>query len=183
MGRVAVQIYAASSLDGYLAPPDGSVDWLESFDAGIDLGYDAFYSDVGSIISGRTTYEQLLTFGGWPYEGKPLVVVSTRPQPDELPDGVSWSSGEDLAGLVKELATEASGNVWLLGGGELHRTFLAAGLVDEIWTHVMPLMLGDGIAMFPAPYPGLRVALIETRTYANGVVMLRYRVASGRERA
>ena len=177
-----VQIYAASSVDGYLAPADGSVAWLEAFDGGgIDLGYDAFYGDVGSIITGRTTYEQILTFGAWPYEGKPVVVLSKRKPGDSSPD-VRWNNGDDLAALVADLRSEAKGNVWLLGGGAVHRAFLAAGLVDEVWTHVIPVMLGDGIRMFPAPYPIQRVSLIETRTYANSVTMLRYAL-EGAEKA
>jgi dihydrofolate reductase len=176
-----VQIYAASSVDGYLAPPDGSVAWLEAFDeGGIDLGYDSFYGRVGSIISGRTTYEQVLTFGGWPYEGKPVVVLSTREPGTSLP-GVRWNDGSDLAALVAELQDEAKGNVWLLGGGAVHRAFLAAGLVDEVWTHVIPVMLGDGIPMFPPRFPEQRVSLIETRSYANDAVMLRYAI-SGAEK-
>jgi dihydrofolate reductase len=171
-----VQIYAASSVDGYLAPSDGSVAWLEAFDeGGIDLGYDSFYGGVGSIISGRITYEQVLTFGNWPYEGKPVVVLSTR-EPGTSGPGVRWNDGSDLTALVADLRREAKGNVWLLGGGAVHRAFLAAGLVDELWTHVIPVMLGDGIRMFPAPYPTQHVKLVETRTYANDAVMLRYAI-------
>ena len=172
-----VQIYAASSVDGFLAPADGSVAWLEDFDAaGIDLGYDAFYDEVGSIITGRITYEQILTFDGWPYEGKPVVVLSKR-KPGESSPVVRWNNGDDLAALVTELRSETKGNVWLLGGGAVHRAFLAAGLVDEVWTHVIPVMLGDGIPMFPPEFPKIPVSLIETRTYANDVIMLRYRVS------
>ena len=171
-----VQIYAASSVDGYLAPTDGSVSWLEAFDeGGIDLGYDAFYSHVGSIITGRTTYEQVLTFGGWPYEGKPVVVLSTREAGTSMA-GVRWNKGDNLAALVRELREETPGNIWLLGGGAVHRAFLAAGLVDEVWTHVIPVMLGDGIPMFPSGFPQQRVSLTETRTYANNAIMLRYAV-------
>ena len=68
--------------------------------------------------------------------------------------GVRTDDGTDLADLVAALQEESgTGSTWLLGGGAVHRSFLAEGLVDEIWTHVMPLLLGDGIPMFPASYP------------------------------
>jgi dihydrofolate reductase len=172
-------IYAATSLDGYLAPPDGSVDWLEPFGDGPDLGIDAFLETVGSLVVGRTTFDQVRGFGDWPYGKRPTAVLTRRGGVDDVPLGVRADDGADLRGLVAALQEESgTGSTWLLGGGTVHRTFLAEGLVDEIWTHVMPLLLGDGIPMFPASYPATDLHLIESRTYTNGVVLLRYRVSS-----
>ena len=182
-GRSPVMIYAASSLDSYLAPTDGSVSWLDTFGTpdGVDLGYDAFYAGIGSLVIGRTTYEQVLGFGDWPYAGKPTVVLTTRESlgTDPLPPGVRLDDGEDLAQLVRDLQDEAEGATWLVGGGAAHQTFLAAGLVDEIWTHVMPVLLGSGIPMFPPEFPQQSLTLLESRTYHGGgpgIVLLRYRV-------
>jgi dihydrofolate reductase len=106
-------------------------------------------------------------------------VLTRRGGLDDLPAGVRTDDGSDLAGLVAALQEESgTGSTWLLGGGAVHRTFLTEGLVDEIWTHVMPLLLGDGIPMFPASYPATGLDLIESRTYSGGVVLLRYGVAS-----
>lgn len=188
-------IYAATSLDGYLAPPDGSVDWLEPFGDGPDLGVEAFMKTVGSLVTGRTTFDQVRGFGAWPYGTRPTAVLTRRGGLNDLPPGVRVDDGADLPGLIASLQEEsipdesvaqdesahdgsASGCTWLLGGGAVHRTFLAEGLVDEIWTHVMPLLLGDGIPMFPASYPAATLHLVETRTYSNGAVLLRYRVPS-----
>lgn len=122
-----VQIYAATSVDGYLAPPDGSVGWLEAFGGGPDLGYDDFYRSVGSLVVGRTTYEQVRGFGDWPYAGKPAVVLTRRGALVDLPDGVTSDDGSDLLGLVRRLgAATPDGTIWLVGGGEVHRAFLAA---------------------------------------------------------
>jgi dihydrofolate reductase len=181
-GRDApVVIYAASSADGYLAPADGSVGWLEEFEDGPDFGYDDFFGGIGSIVVGRSTFEQVRDFGVWPYEGRPTAVLTSRDDlgPEPLPEGVRLDRGTDLAWLVQQLQDEAaSGATWLLGGGAVHQAFLAEGLVDEIWTHVMPVLLGDGIRMFPADYPAQPLTLVESRTYhgVRGVVLLRYRV-------
>jgi dihydrofolate reductase len=176
-------IYAASSLDSYLAPADGSVSWLEAFgtDEAADLGYDAFLAGIGSLVIGRTTYEQVLGFGEWPYHGKPTTVLTTRESlgDDPPPPGVRTDHGDDLAQLVRALQDEAEGATWLVGGGTVHRAFLAAGLVDEIWTHVMPVLLGSGVAMFPPAFPRQSLTLLESRTYHGGgpgIVLLRYRV-------
>ncbi len=172
----SVQIYAASSLDGYLAPADGSVDWLGRFDDGIDLGYDAFYAAVGSMIVGRSTFHQVLGFGEWPYQGKPVTVLSRSAPPEELPAEVSFDEGADLLSLVTRMKAEASRNVWVIGGGAVHRSFLQAGLVDEIWLHLLPIMLGEGILMFPPRFDARDLTLTESRTYKNGAVLLRYGV-------
>lgn len=179
-----VVIYAATSADGYLAPVDGSVSWLEDFGGeggGDDFGYDEFFGGIGSIVVGRTTYEQVRGFGAWPYEGRPTVVLTSRADaPTEgAPEGVRFEAGTDLPWLVQQLQEEAPGRAtWLLGGGAVHQAFLAAGLVTEIWAHVMPVLLGDGIRMFPAAYPSQPLTLVESRTHPSGrgVVALRYRV-------
>jgi dihydrofolate reductase len=174
-----VVIYAATSVDGYLAPPNGSVGWLEDFAAAGDLGYEEFVAGVGSLVVGRVTFEQVQGFGEWPYGTRPTAVLSTRTDAPEqsLPKGARLDSGADLAGLVRQLQTEASsGATWVLGGGATHRALLTAGLVTDIWIHVMPILLGDGIPMFPAPSPELRLDLVESRRHDAGVTLLRYRV-------
>ena len=179
LARRTVVIYAASSLDGYLAPNDGSVEWLEPFGSGADLGFDDFLGTVGSLVTGRTTFEQVRTFGAWPYGSRPTAVLTHRAGLKDLPPGVRTDDGSDLRTLVATLQRESgTGTTWLLGGGSLHQSFLAEGLVDEIWTHIMPVLLGDGIPMFPAPYPATNLHLVESVAYENGVVLVRYRVES-----
>lgn len=177
--RRDVVIYAASSLDGYLAPPDGSVAWLEPFGNGPDLGFDHFLDTVGSLVTGRTTFEQVRTFGAWPYGSRPTAVLSRRGGVTDLPLGARTDDGSDLRSLVAALQEESgSGTTWLLGGGLLHQSFLAEDIVDEIWTHIMPVLLGDGIPLFPAAYPPTKLHLVESTAHENGVVLVRYRVES-----
>lgn len=177
--RRPIVIYAATSLDGYLAPPDGSVAWLEPFGSGADLGFDDFLGTVGSLVAGRTTFEQVRTFGPWPYGSRPTAVLTHHSGLRDLPPGVRTDDGRDLRGLVALLQEEAgTGTTWLLGGGSLHQRFLAEGLVDEIWTHLMPVLLGGGIQMFAAPYPSANLHLVQSIAHQNGVVLVRYRVGS-----
>jgi dihydrofolate reductase len=172
-------IYAACSLDGYLAPPDGSVSWLEPFGKGPDLGFDGFLETVGSLVTGRTTFDQVRTLGAWPYGDRPTAVLTHRSGLRDLPPGVRADDGSNLRALVATLQDESgTGTTWLLGGGALHRSFLAEGLVDEIWTHVLPVLLGDGIPVFPAAYPAAELHLMQSVAHENGVVLVRYRVES-----
>jgi dihydrofolate reductase len=188
--RDPVVIYAASSLDGYLATPDGGVGWLDAFSGSPpekespstdDHGYEEFVAGIGSLVIGRTTFEQVQGFGEWPYGKRPTAVLTSRRDTSDegLPVGVRWDVGHDLVGLVEQLQGEAAGGTWVLGGGLTHRAFLRAGLVSEIWQHVMPVLLGDGIPMFPAAFAPVHVELIEARPHADGVVMLRYRLEQG----
>jgi dihydrofolate reductase len=177
--RRPVVIYVASSLDGYLAPLDGSVAWLEPFNGGPDLGFDSFLDTVGSLVTGRTTFEQVRTFGAWPYGSRPTAVLTRGDGPKDLPSGVRIDDGSELRSLVATLQEESgAGTTWLLGGGAVHQSFLAQGMVDEIWTHIMPVLLGDGIPMFPAAYPATDLHLVQSVAHENGVVLVRYRVAS-----
>ena len=73
-----IRLYIATSLDGYIATPDGDVAWLEPFHAG-DYGYDDFLKGIGTLVMGRTTFDQVLGFGAWPYAGKRAIVLTSRP--------------------------------------------------------------------------------------------------------
>jgi len=173
-----VQLYLAASLDGYLARPDGSVDWLKPFQ-GADYGpyaYEAFYAGVGSLVMGRHTYEQARGSGPWPYSGKPTAVLTRDyvlfpPPPPEV-----VFRRDDPAAVCSDLMSQAPGHVWLVGGGRVARSFLDAELVDRIILHVMPLLLGDGIPLFLSSEQGAALQLRDSRHFENGVVLLDYQV-------
>ena len=138
--------YLAISADGNIADSQGGVGWLERFD-GVQLGFDDFLKTQRAIVMGRTTYDQVLSFGKWPYQGKDVVVVTSRPLGD-APDRVSAYSGA-IADIPNVLPKQ--GDVWVLGGGKLVSAMLAAGLVDRLELFVMPVVLGGGV---PPDYPG-----------------------------
>ena len=170
----AITYYVAASTDGYVADADGGVDWLPQGDSE-DYGYADFYAGVEALVMGRRTYDQVLGFGEWPYAGKPTYVF-TNHLPDDNPHGVEFV-GAAPAAFVQSVAAMYSGTVWLVGGGSLAEQFRRAGLIDEYVIHVMPIILGRGVPLFGGDAPHTALDLIETRTFDDGIVMLRYRSA------
>jgi dihydrofolate reductase len=167
-------VYIAMSVDGYIADGNGDVHWLEAFDRD-DYGYEEFINSIGSILIGRATYDQVMSFGPWPYRGIPTLVWSGG-KVDGLPDGaVGWSENlEETASWLAEKAGEK--DIWILGGAQTIQQFLAAGLVDQMDIFVMPVLLGGGIRLFDGENSEPQMLKLEqTQPYANGVVKLSYK--------
>lgn len=98
------------------------------------------------------------------------------------PPGVTFHAGK-VRPLVESLAGEVAGNIWLVGGGRVARTFLEEGLLDEIRLFLVPLLLGDGIPLFPPPLPGKTLTLLGVQQYPTGLVEVRYKVTGAPELA
>lgn len=171
MPRPQFHVYIALSADGYIARADGAIDWLAPFDSE-EYGYDDFTAELGAIVMGRTTFDQLLGFGEWPYQTLKTYVMTSSP-PGELPEGVEAVS-ESPTALAEKLSGTAPQNIWVVGGGALIQSFLKEGLIDRMDLFVMPLMLGSGIRLFGADGPAQELSLKDSKTYENGAVMLRY---------
>ncbi|MQX37341.1 dihydrofolate reductase family protein [Roseospira navarrensis] len=168
-----VRLYVAVSLDGFLATPDGSVEWLAPFDDQ-DFGYASFFERVGLLIMGRVSYEQTLAFGDWPYQGKPCYVVTSTPMGEARPDGVAPWTG-DVGGLIRRARGHDTGDTWVVGGASTIGLFLRHAAVDQIDMFVMPIWLGRGLPLFPAAPPRLSPSLVRAQKHASGVVQLTYR--------
>ncbi|MFT3916635.1 MAG: dihydrofolate reductase family protein [Anaeromyxobacteraceae bacterium] len=174
MNRPTFAVFIATSADGFIARPDGRLDWLEPFQTpGEDHGYAAFAASVDALVIGRKTYDTALAFPEWPYAGK-KVVVWTRGE-DAPEHGARFLSAEPAA-LAATLAAEGVRRVYLDGGRTIS-AFLAADLVDELTVSVVPRILGDGIPLFRPPLPDLALTLLEARAYPNGLVQLRWKRA------
>src|SRR5262245_40539482 len=128
--------YAAISVDGFIATPDGGIGWLDPFNAP-ELGYDQFFAGVGAVVLGRTTYDQGLTCGSRPYACRQGLVVTSRPSA-ELPPGVRSVGADALPAALRELRACAHGDVWIVGGGQTARSCIDAGLIDELELYVVP---------------------------------------------
>jgi dihydrofolate reductase len=167
-----VRVYIAMSLDGYIAPPDGSVDWLEPFFEA-DYGYEEFIRGIACAVMGRVTYEQVRAFGEWPYPEHDVFVL-TRSGLEDLPERtVAWS--DTPAELLNHLRSAyGGGDCWLIGGGKTIREFERLGAVDEYEVFVMPVLLGAGISLFPEPFPAGPLRLTDVGAWENGAVRLLY---------
>lgn len=165
--------YIATSVDGYIADRDGGIDWLTPRFDGPDYGYDAFYGRMAATVMGRTTFDQALGFGAWPYADKPTWVLSSRELPADPPPGVRFAAGpvNDVAAAI---AREVTGDVWVVGGGVVLRDFLQARLLASVELFVIPVVLGRGVPLFPSGDYAGSLRLSAHQSYSNGVVRLLY---------
>jgi dihydrofolate reductase len=171
------QYYTATSLDGFIADEQHSLEWLftRTQDRAGPLNYDEFYAAVGAVAMGSTTYEWILDHEGarWPYD-VPAWVFTHR-ELRQIPGAqVTFTSG-DVGNVHRELR-EAAGdrNVWIVGGGDLAGQFADAGLLDEVIVYAAPVTLGAGAPLLPR-----RVELRLEETARNGdFVTARFGVVS-----
>ena len=171
-----ILLYLGVSLDGYVADRAGSVDFLDRATAEGAFQYESFVTRVDTVLMGGRTYRQVaeeLSPGSWPYEGLETVVFTHRPAPAARED-VRFT-GRDPAQVAEELKREAGKDIWLCGGGELIARLWRAGLVDELWLTVAPVVLGGGVPLFPAESPGRQVRL-RSAERCGDTVMCRYEV-------
>lgn len=173
-------VFIATSLDGYIARSDGSIDWLNeanrSVPPGEDCGYGTFMADVDALVMGRNTFEQVLGFGTWPYGSMPVVVLSRQgfTLPPGLPPSVSVSNQTPFA-LVTCLAEQGVRKIYVDGGLTI-QSFLAAGLIDDITLTVIPVLLGSGKPLFGSLPADVHLAHEATSVFEFGFVQNRYRV-------
>jgi dihydrofolate reductase len=159
------------SLDGYIARPDGAVDFLFR-----PKGYSMapFFATVDTAIMGRKTLDAGLKMSGGklPHTTMTMYVFSHSKPPGER-DGVVFVN-ESPAKFIHQLRKQPGKDIWLMGGGELARDFLKADLVDRLYLGVVPVLLGEGIPLFPSGFPQRDFTLIENKTYSKGLITLTY---------
>ena len=170
--------YVAVSLDGFVAPPNGSLDWLAPYSTGSeDYGFWEFYKTVDALIEGSKTYEQALTFGEWPHPGKPCWVVTSRKFESKQPE-VRFTSAAPLE-LLGHVSSQGHKRIWLVGGSQLAASFRAAGLITEYVLSIVPVFLGAGRPLFASSGPVETLRLVESKPYPSGLVQVRYGRANG----
>jgi len=162
-------VYIASSLDGYIARENGSIDWLPEL---AESGYDIFYKSVDTVIMGKTTYDQVLTFGEYPYKDKKSFVLTrnTNQNKDENTEFVS-----DIEKFVKDGFPGTGENIWLVGGAQIISSFLKQGSIDEIIISIIPILLGKGIPLFKNIENETKLEFVKTEKYGQ-LVDLYYKV-------
>jgi dihydrofolate reductase len=162
----------AVSLDGRIARRDGGIAWLEAFPPEA-FGYDAFYESIDAIVMGRATYDAVRQMGEWPYEGKPVTVVTSRELDEDPPEGVEARGGL-LTEIAAELEFQGHERVWIEGGGKLVRDMLQIGRLDVLELIVIPVVLGDGIPLFPEGTPETWLRLVSATPGTGGALHLVY---------
>jgi dihydrofolate reductase len=177
---LTASVFIAVSLDGFIARSGGELDWLDAANAAVpegeDCGFRAFWEPIDALIMGRRTYEQVLSFGSWPYGDKPVVVLSSNmiEIPKDLAQTVSWSS-ESPEKLCERLSSEGAKRLYIDGGLTIQR-FLSAGLINDLTITVIPIILGSGRSLFGDAGKDIHLRHIATRTYDFGFVQSTYEV-------
>ncbi|MFC7205147.1 dihydrofolate reductase family protein [Haloferax namakaokahaiae] len=186
------QYYTATSIDGYLADENHSLDWLFQFGEieeieGVDDDYSRFVDQVGALAMGSTTYEWILEHEDlvenpekWPYE-VPAWVFSTRDLPAVEGANVHFVQG-DVAPVHAEMVDAADGeNVWLVGGGDLVGQFHDRGLLDEIILSVAPVTLASGAPLLPRTITNPPLKLTNVEKQGDVFAVLTYEVQQSSE--
>jgi dihydrofolate reductase len=158
------------SLDGYIARPDDSVDFLFMPK---DYSMEPFFKTVDVAIMGRKTYDAALKLGG-SFSGSQMTnYIMSRSLPSGERDGAHVVE-ESPEALVARVRATRGKHIWLMAGGEIARAFLTADLVDELYLGVVPVLIGAGIPLFPAGFPQREFKLLENKTYSRGLITLKY---------
>jgi dihydrofolate reductase len=171
----------AMSLDGYIAGPNGEYDWIV-MDPEID--FMALMARFDTFLIGRKTFEAMQRMGGGgpPAPGITSIVFSRTLRPGDCPKSMTLS--DDAERFVTDLRKNPGKDIAIFGGGELFRSLLAAGLVDEIGFSVIPVLLGGGIPLLPSPADRARLRLKTHRVYEKtGTVGLEYDILPPGQRA
>lgn len=186
------QYYTACSLDGFLATPDDSLEWLFPLGDLADTSYPTFIRDVGAIAMGSATYEWMLRHlvgpgadrpQPWPYD-QPTWVFTSRALPGVPGADVRFARG-DVRPVHAAMREAAGGrNVWIVGGGELAGQFHDAGLLDELFVQVGSVTLGAGKPLLPRAITQPPLRLVSARAVGSGFAELHYLVprSSGERR-
>jgi dihydrofolate reductase len=164
------------SLDGFIAGPNGEADWI-IMDPEID--FNAMYNQFDTILMGRRTFELVKRAGrGGSMPGMQVFVCSRTLRPEDHPGVTIVDNPEDL---MAELRSKPGKDVWLFGGGSLFRSLAELGLVDTVEVAVIPVLLGEGVPLLPAPAKRVTLKLTGHRLYAKtGIMSLEYAVQYGR---
>ncbi|QIP15002.1 dihydrofolate reductase [Spirosoma aureum] len=164
-----IKLFIATSLDSYIAGPNGEIDWL--FTEG-EYGYSAFMERIDTTLMGNETYKLTKTFGDFPYKDLTNYVFTRNTVHPEEPY-VQFVSG-DIAAFVQSLKEQNGNDIFLVGGGYVNTVLLNAGLIDELQIFVHPIILGNGIPLFQPTETRHNWTFVASKSYERGLVELKY---------
>ncbi len=167
-------IFSAMSLDGFIAKPNGDIDWL--FDIPnldkTDHGYSSFYQKIDTTIIGRKTYEKIINRRDqFPYPDKKNYVFSkTLNESTKYVDFIS----DDIIQFIKKIKQSPGKDIWIVGGGEINSVLLENDLVDKLQIQVFPILLNKGIPLSSCNLSEIRLKYMSTEVFPSGVVDMIY---------
>jgi len=175
-------VYIATSADGFIARPDGSVDWLDGPRPKGNYGMSAFYKSIDTILWGRKTCDMVLDFqkkgvAGSAFDTRVKNYVFTRSQPPSAtPKGVEFVN-QPIKGFTTRLREKKGKDIWMMGGAGIIASFLDEGEIDEFMIHVIPKFIGEGIPLIAPARRTVPLKLISCTKFTDGVVKLHYAVS------
>lgn len=174
----SAEVFIATSLDGFIARPDGDIEWLvgRPIPEGEDFGYAAFMDGIGALVMGRQSFDKVVNSPKWPYP-VPVIVLSRSPGavkvPEALREKVRVTSAAP-ADLLRDLGGQGVRRVYI-DGGQVVRAFLAEGLIRRMIITLIPVLLGEGRPLWGHGAGDVELNLVGTRHFANGFVEVEYR--------
>ncbi len=174
-------VYIATSVDGYIARPDGDVAWLDRPRPKGNYGMGAFNKSIDTILWGRKTYSKGLEMGmkaSWFEAGVENYVFSRQPQ-ESMEAGFKLV-GQPVKAFAQELRAKRGKNLWMMGGGEIIASFLDEGEIDEFIINVVPVLIGEGIPLIQPRHRLIRLKLLSSKKFPDGMVTSHYRVLRGK---
>ncbi len=172
-----VRVYAATSIDGFVADADGDTAWLEPYQERL-FTEGAFMGEIGAVILGRRTFEFMQAFAEWPYADKRAYILTSQP-PYNLPDNAVYVKTGGIAAAVQAAREETRKDIWIVGGALTMQSAIDSGLVDVIEICVVPVLLGRGLSMLNSLTRRRTLAFDGMVVFGDDIVKLRYAAVRG----
>jgi dihydrofolate reductase len=174
-------VYIATSADGFIARPDGSVDWLDRPRPKGNYGMGAFYRSIDTVLWGRKTCDMALEYQkrgvpGTAFDTRVKNYIFTRGSlPSAVPSGVEFVN-EPIKAFTNRLREQRGKNIWMMGGSGIIASFLDEGQIDEFMIHVIPKLIGEGVPLIAPTRRTVPLKLLSCAKFVDGVVKLHYAV-------
>lgn len=169
-------VFVGISVDGFMARPDGALDFLPP-GGGEPHGYAEFIATVDALVIGRKTYDTVLAFDAWPYADKPVFVLSSHALADAPAGAIVERMSGEPSDIAAQLAARGFEHLYVDGGITIQQ-FLRAGLIQRLVVTRVPVLIGAGVPLFGALDRDIELTHVATRQYESGLVQSEYRVVA-----